>query len=291
MTAHLTEVPLRWADLDAYQHVNNVVFLRYLQEARVDMLFVHAAAQGAEELAEGMVVARHEIEYVAPLHLLPRPVTVRTWVREVRVSSFTLGYEVCDEAPGGTGTVYVRASSVLVPYDLQAARPRRVRDAERAVLERYLDPDGPAVRQVGPSTPQVEGIPHQRHVYQARVRWDDLDAFRHVNNVVFLEYFQEARIDLAIRAGIDRLAPHEGTLVGHQSIDYRRPVPFRTAPLAIEAWVTRIGASSYTVAYEVKGEDLRYAEGTSTQVAFDLTTGRPRRFRDDERALLEAYHW
>jgi acyl-CoA thioester hydrolase len=126
------------------------------------------------------------------------------------------------------------------------------------------------------------------------VRWDDLDAFKHVNNVVFLEYFQEARIDLAIRAGIARLAPHEGTVVGHQSIDYRRPVPFRTAPLDIEAWVTRIGASSYTVAYAVRGgqdgQDVLYAEGTSTQVAFDLTTGRPRRFLDDERALLEAYH-
>jgi acyl-CoA thioester hydrolase len=290
VTRHITEVPMRWSDLDAYQHVNNVVFLRYLQEARVDMLFVHAPAHGAEALAEGIVIARHEIEYLAPLSLRPEPARVETWVTKVSRASFSLGYEVVDVRPDGTRIPYVRAASVLVPYDLANERPRQVRQEERAVLERYLEPDGPTVRPAQPPIPPASGVPGKRHIYLARVRWEDLDAFRHVNNVVFVEYFQEARVDLAIKSGIGRLTPHEGTVVGRQEIDYRRPVPLRTKPLEIDTWVTRIGNSSYGVAYEVRDGETVCATGSSTQIAFDLTTGKTRRLLDRERALLEEYH-
>ncbi|MGH8826576.1 MAG: acyl-CoA thioesterase, partial [Jiangellaceae bacterium] len=83
MPRHVSYVPLRWADMDAFGHVNNVVYLRYLQEARVDMLFVHAPKHGAEQLASGVVVARHEIAYRAPLHFRAEPVRVDTWVTRV----------------------------------------------------------------------------------------------------------------------------------------------------------------------------------------------------------------
>ena len=54
---------MRWADMDLLGHVNNVTYVDYLQEARVDMLRVHAPARGGEELAEGVVVVRHEVEF------------------------------------------------------------------------------------------------------------------------------------------------------------------------------------------------------------------------------------
>ncbi|WP_026875286.1 acyl-CoA thioesterase [Jiangella gansuensis] len=143
MPRHVTLVPLRWADMDAYGHVNNVVYLRYLQEARVDMLFVHAPKQGAEQLAEGVVVARHEISYHAPLRFRAAPVQVETWVRRVGNSSFELGYEILDVDGDAGRTVYAVASTVLVPYDLDDARPRRVAAEERAVLESFVELDGP----------------------------------------------------------------------------------------------------------------------------------------------------
>jgi acyl-CoA thioester hydrolase len=129
--------------MDAFGHVNNVVYLRYLQEARVDMLFVHAPQHGAEALARGVVVSRHEIGYRAPLRFRPAPVRVETWVTEVRAASFMLGYEVLDESASGDRTVYAVASSILVPYDLADGRPRRVSPEERAVLESFHEPDGP----------------------------------------------------------------------------------------------------------------------------------------------------
>jgi acyl-CoA thioester hydrolase len=140
---HVSYVPLRWADMDAFGHVNNVVYLRYLQEARVDMLFVHAPEQGAEHLARGVVVRRHEIGYRLPLHFRPAPIRVETWVTEVRAASFGLGYEVVDFGPDGSRTVYVVAASVLVPFDLAEDRIRRIAPREREVLESFLEPDGP----------------------------------------------------------------------------------------------------------------------------------------------------
>ena len=37
-----------------------------------------------------------------------------------------------------------------------------------------------------------------RHIYQCPVRWGDIDAFQHVNNVAYLEYLQEARVDICL---------------------------------------------------------------------------------------------
>jgi acyl-CoA thioester hydrolase len=47
---------MRWADLDQLGHVNNVVYVDYLQEARVDMLRAHG--RGPRALADGLVVGR-----------------------------------------------------------------------------------------------------------------------------------------------------------------------------------------------------------------------------------------
>lgn len=47
MARHIYACPLRWSDMDAFGHVNNVVFLRYLEEARIDFMFTQATAAGA----------------------------------------------------------------------------------------------------------------------------------------------------------------------------------------------------------------------------------------------------
>jgi acyl-CoA thioester hydrolase len=127
---------MRWSDMDAYQHVNNVVYLAYLEEARVDMLFHAAKQMGVSALEEGLVVARHEIDYKRPLVYHPDGVDIDVWVTKISAASFTLGYVVHDAE-----TVFARASSVLVPFDLAAHRPRRVTAEERSFLELYLDPE------------------------------------------------------------------------------------------------------------------------------------------------------
>jgi acyl-CoA thioester hydrolase len=139
---HIYYCPLRWADMDTLGHVNNVVYVDYLQEARVDMLRVHAPVQGGEELAEGVVVVRHEVEFVHPLVFRSEPVRIETWVTEVRAATFTMAYEILDETPEGERRVYARARSVLTPFVFAQERPRRISAEEREVLGRFLEPAG-----------------------------------------------------------------------------------------------------------------------------------------------------
>lgn len=132
---HHYRCAMRWGDMDAYGHVNNVVYLAYLEEARVDMLFGLGAEHGQKALSEGVLVARHEIDYKRPLVYHPRGVDIEMWVGAIKGASFEIRYEVRDEQ-----ALFARAASVLVPYDLEAERPRRVSAEERAYLARYLEP-------------------------------------------------------------------------------------------------------------------------------------------------------
>jgi acyl-CoA thioester hydrolase len=141
---HIYLCPVRWADMDSLGHVNNVTYVDYLQESRVDMLRVHAPARGGEELAEGVVVVRHEVEFLAPLVFRFDPVRIESWVTRIRAASFTMAYEILDEQPDGSRTVYLRARSVLTPYLFTEERPRRIREEERAVLEGFLEPESGA---------------------------------------------------------------------------------------------------------------------------------------------------
>ncbi len=69
--------PLRWGDMDAYGHVNNVLFLRYLEEARIGMFNAAAPDDGGGLVDTGILVSRHEIDYLVPLHYRPAPVADR----------------------------------------------------------------------------------------------------------------------------------------------------------------------------------------------------------------------
>ncbi|GAA2920496.1 thioesterase family protein [Streptomyces thioluteus] len=134
MARHIYSCPLRWSDMDAFGHVNNAVFLSYLEEARIDFMFRLAPGDGSPSFAGGSVVARHEIDYLHPLVHRYEPVTIETWVTRVGTASTTVSYEVKDEE-----RTYVRASTVVVPVDLETGRPRRLTAEEKELLEQYRD--------------------------------------------------------------------------------------------------------------------------------------------------------
>ncbi len=136
---HTFRCQVRWDDMDAFGHVNNVTFFAYMQEARTGMLFAGEAAEHIPDLIRGVVVARHEIDYRRPLEWRPEPIEVDVWTAEVRSSSFTLKYEMRDQLATPGPAVLAEALTVLVPFDLTAGRPRRVTEAERVFLLRYLE--------------------------------------------------------------------------------------------------------------------------------------------------------
>jgi acyl-CoA thioester hydrolase len=123
---------LRWSDLDAYGHVNNARFLTLYEEARVAMLFTGAREAGLTSLEAGVVIARHEIDYLRPVDYGDK-VRIEMWLAEIRASRFVVAYEMFDG-----DAVASRARSVCVPFDLTQGRPRRLSDAESQFLRPWL---------------------------------------------------------------------------------------------------------------------------------------------------------
>lgn len=138
--ATIVPVPLRWSDMDAYGHVNNVQFLRLLEDARI-IAFAEWFGRARSVVGEGIIVARHEIEYRAPLLFRLEPVQVALWVTHLGGASYDVGYEVRDAGPGST--TYAIAETTLVGYDFEAERPRRLEGEDKKSLERLV---GPPVR-------------------------------------------------------------------------------------------------------------------------------------------------
>jgi acyl-CoA thioester hydrolase len=113
--------------------VNNVAYLRYLEEARIDWMFNNGPADSVASFATGTVVVRHEIEYKRAMVYRPEPITIESWVTRIGTASFEVSYEVKDDEH-----LYATAASVLVPYDVAESRPRRISEAERSYLEGFL---------------------------------------------------------------------------------------------------------------------------------------------------------
>jgi acyl-CoA thioester hydrolase len=126
---------VRFADVDSQGHVNNVRFLDYLEDARFGMFAVDPVRAG-ETPFKGLVVTRHEIDYRRPLGFRAEPVRVESWVTEIRPVRFTLAYEIRDD-----DELYATATSVIVAYDVEGARPRRFTEDELVQLKRYATQD------------------------------------------------------------------------------------------------------------------------------------------------------
>jgi acyl-CoA thioester hydrolase len=257
---------MRWADLDLLGHVNNVVYVDYLQEARVDMFRTHGPAARTGELAEGVVVVRHEVSYLSPLNFGFEPVAIESWVTDIRAATFTLSYEIFHEREG-TRHVYARAKTVLTPYVFADERPRRLTDIERETLAAFLETDDP-----GPRIPMPRKRPESVSHYPVQVRFSDVDVYGHVNNVKYFEYLQEARIAMTaqIWSGLDPIS----IVVAQTDVDYLRPILFRPESYDVWSWVSRVGTRSASVDSLIADGDTVYARARVAIVFFDGSTER-----------------
>ncbi len=129
--------------MDAFGHVNNARYLTLFEEARTELIARAPAADGLGGLMSGVLVARHEIDYLRQIDYATEPVRIDVWVEQVRNASFTVAYELYDREAAADGSLPVacRARTLLVPYDLAATRIRRLVPREQEWLRGWL-PDG-----------------------------------------------------------------------------------------------------------------------------------------------------
>ncbi len=265
---HVYDCPMRWADLDMLGHVNNVVYVDYLQEARVDMLRTHAKRESGE-LTEGVVVVRHEVTYKAPLTFRFRPVKIECWVTEIRAASFTMAYEVFHDDGDAGRVVYLRASTVLSPYVFGGEHPRRLTGEEKDVLGGFYEATA-----ANPKPGRFTVARSESGHYPIHVRFSDVDVYGHVNNVKYFEYLQESRIRWFAALTRDLDLPRMHFVIAQTDVDYRVPILFR--PETYDCWTELggFGTRSMTVHSEICDGDTVLARAKVSSVFYDLEAGR-----------------
>ena len=117
---------VRFRDLDPMGHVNNAVFLTYVESARVEFLKHLGVAPTLEEL--GIIVARVEIDFRAPVRFGDE-VEVAARVSRFGAKSFDLDHELRVD-----GRIVAEAKTVLVTYDYSKREPVPIPDAWREKL-------------------------------------------------------------------------------------------------------------------------------------------------------------
>lgn len=105
--------------------------------------------------------------------------------------------------------------------------------------------------------------------YKLQVRFSDCDMMQHVNNAIYLNYFEEARIYYFRHlVGIDWDWKKNGVLLRINELEYLKPV-FLNDPVTIEVFLKHVGDKSFTLAYEVKVLGELRTTGTSVLVCYD----------------------
>ena len=122
-------IEIRWRDVDAYGHVNNAVYLNYLEEARD--AWVQSVLGAVSGSTWDFVLARVEIDFRAELTQDDGAVIVRCALDRIGRSSVGTREEVRKQ----DGTISAEARSVVVPRDPGTGRSRPLTDAEREALE------------------------------------------------------------------------------------------------------------------------------------------------------------
>lgn len=126
---HEKQIEVRWSDLDAYGHVNHVVYLTYLEEARDEWL---GRTLGDPGEVWSFVVARVAIDYRRELTLADDVVLARCALADVGASSIRTREQIVTL----TGELSAEAEAVLVARNPETGRSRALTDTERTALQR-----------------------------------------------------------------------------------------------------------------------------------------------------------
>ena len=114
-------------------------------------------------------------------------------------------------------------------------------------------------------------------VIEQKVVWGEMDAYRHVNNVVYFRYFENARIDYFRRLGWDNFDPQAGIgpILASTEAVYRKPLTYPDT-ISIGSRITNIGVDRFVLEHRIVSHKLQAVttEGRGTIVTLDYATGK-----------------
>ncbi|MBF0495719.1 MAG: acyl-CoA thioesterase [Deltaproteobacteria bacterium] len=115
---------------------------------------------------------------------------------------------------------------------------------------------------------------HRKFITDVIVRFRDLDAMGHVNNAVYMTYFEEGRKAFFLQLSDRPEGRQFNFILAHVSCDYLRPVTLRDK-VAVQMWISYVGNKRFDFRYQLidrDDESIIYAKGESVQVGYDYQT-------------------
>ncbi|WP_420036092.1 acyl-CoA thioesterase [Streptomyces sp. cg28] len=130
-----------------------------------------------------------------------------------------------------------------------------------------------------------------KFTYSLPLRWSDQDSYGHINNSLYLTYFEEARTRMVTEMlPADEAEQRRRAFVVQQSlIDYKAPLDYRDEPVSVDVWVTRCRGARLELACAIRDSGVTFAEAAIKMAAYDLEAGTPRRMTDEELGFLARY--
>lgn len=268
-----TNFQVRHYECDAYGHLNNAVYLSYMQESA----YQASAAVGYDmvsyhQMDTVWLIRETQVEYLLPVYY-GDVLEVRTWVADFRRVRSKRMYEIRRQA---SQELVCRGYSDWVYLDRQDERPRTIPVEMKAAFMPEHAKQAPAARQPFPAPPAPPpGVLKVRR----QVEWRDLDPVRHVNNAVYAQYLQECGMQLGQTYGwpAERMWQEGFAIVARSHhIEYLKPA-FLGEQLEILTWLSPFNRTNvvrhYLIRRELDGELL--TQVNSRYVWVDLDTGHP----------------
>lgn len=262
---------VRSYECDAYGHVNNANYLRYMQEAALDA----SAAVGYNEaryneLGHIWLIRETNIEYLRPLRF-GDTVEVTTWVSDFRRVRSRRMYELYNVS---SGEMVAKASTDWVYIDRASGRPARVPDEMIAAFV----PDAPAEQaQRRDPFPEMPEPPPGAVTVRRDVEWRDVDPEQHVNNAAYLNYMEDCGLKAALSFGWShqRMQSEGFAIVARQlRVEYRQPATFGDT-LVVSTFLSDLRRATavrhYQITRERDGEQV--ARARTLWVFVNLNTG------------------
>lgn len=272
---HTRQFRIRFYECDAYGHVNNANYARYMAETAFD---ASAAAGFADEEYHRLnmiwLIRDTEIEFLRPLRYR-ETAEVTTWVEDFRRVRSRRRYEI---RRAGEEEVCARGVTDWVLLDRTTLRPVSVPiEMKQAFFPEGVPEQAPRREPFPkPPTPPPGAVTIQRPV-----AWVDVDPAQHVNNAKYLNYMEEAGIQAASQFGFlmdDYLAQGLGTVARKTRIEYRQPALLGDT-LEITTYLSDprpIRATRHFIIRRQSDQAL-LAQAFVQWVFIDLNTGRPAR--------------
>lgn len=131
------ELPILWGQLDALGHLNNTVFFRFFEEARI-VLFDRAQLRALRaDTRQGPILGTATCRFMRPIHH-PDTVVIETGVRSLGQTSFVLDYRLHSRSQNALAAT---GDSVVVFYDYDRGHKVPLPDDVRAALEALRAPE------------------------------------------------------------------------------------------------------------------------------------------------------